>query len=141
MKTRILIIVVAVIASLVSCMQKKTEPSKQAQSVQSVVQNADTMKLILARIYIKPGKESEFIESFREMEDNSNKEEGCLFYKLYQDPDDKSAFIVVERYKNQAAIDFHFGTDYFKAFGPKTADMAAKPTEILIYDISNEQKK
>lgn len=138
MKIRILILLVVLVSSIASCSQKKTE---QAQQVPAAVQPADTMKMILARIYVKPGKEAEFIEAFREMEDNSNKEEGCLGYKLYQDPDEKSNFIVVERYKNQAAINYHFGTEYFKAFGPKTAVMTAKPSEILIYDISNEQKK
>lgn len=133
MKTKILILSVIFFAGLVSC-KPKTQPAVQQQT--AAVQQADTLKMILARIYVKPGKETEFAEAARVMVENSNKEDGCLFYQLYQDPYEKTNFIVVERYKNQAAIDYHFGTEYFKAFGPKTADLTAKPTEIGIYNIS-----
>lgn len=140
MKTKLFFLLV-VMVPFAACRQKNPEIRQTQSQVQSAVQNADTMKLILARISVKPGKESEFIETFREMQDKSNKEDGCLSYRLYQDAYDKSGFIVVERYKNQDAIDYHFGTEYFKAFGPKTADLTSKPAEILIYDISNEKIK
>jgi quinol monooxygenase YgiN len=95
--------------------------------------------MITAKVFIKPGSETDFLSAAKIMIENSNKEEGCLGYMLYQDPFEKTNFIFVERYKNQAAIDVHFGTPYFKEFGTKTADMTVRPMEIKIFDIAGEK--
>jgi quinol monooxygenase YgiN len=114
---------------------------KSSDAVQAVtsIQAPDFQKMITARVFIKPGLENEFIETAKMMIENSNKEEGCLGYMLYQDPYEKTNFIFVEKYKNQAAIDTHFATAYFKEFGTKIADMTSKPTEIKIIDIAAEK--
>ncbi|MBN2764388.1 MAG: antibiotic biosynthesis monooxygenase [Bacteroidales bacterium] len=96
-------------------------------------------KMITAKVFIKPGKESDFISAAQIMIENSNNEEDCLEYMLYQDPYESTNFIFVEKYKDQAAIDFHFGTEYFKNFGTITADMTSKPAEVKIIDIISEQ--
>jgi len=80
-----------------------------------------------------------FIEAAKSIIEKSNSEEGCLGYMLYQNPYEKTSFIFVEKWKNQAAIDFHFATEHFKDFGASTADMTAKPTEIKIIDIAAEK--
>ena len=95
--------------------------------------------MIIAKVYIKPGSESDFISAASMMIENSNKEEGCLGYMLYQDPYEKTNFIFVESYKNQAAVDAHFATPYFKEFGTKIADMTSMPAEIKVLDIAGEK--
>jgi quinol monooxygenase YgiN len=136
MKTKILIL--AVLFTLIGFACKPKAPAPAVQPEVSA-QPADYQKMITARVFIKPGSEADFIKSAQMMIDNSNKEEGCLGYMLYQDPYEKTNFIFVERYKNQAAIDVHFATPYFKEFGTKTADMTAKPMEIKIFDIAGEK--
>jgi quinol monooxygenase YgiN len=95
--------------------------------------------MITARVFIKPGLEDKFISAAKMMIENSNKEEGCLGYMLYQDPYEKTNFIFVEKYKNKAAVDAHFATTYFKELGTKTADMTSRPMEIKIIDIAAEK--
>ena len=136
MKTKILIISILLGLAGVSC--KPKAPAQQSQP-ETVVQAPDYQKMITAKVYIKPGKEADFISAARMMIDNSNKEEGCLGYMLYQDPYEKTNFIFVEKYKNQAAIDAHFATPYFKEFGTLTADWTSKPMEIRIIDIAGEK--
>ena len=136
MKTRILILSVVFTLFGFACKQKA--PVKE-QQVEASVQPADFQKMITARVFIKPGRESDFLAAAQVMVTNSNKEEGCQGYMLYQDPYEKTNFIFVERYKNQAAIDAHFATPYFKEFGPKMADMTSQPTEIKIFDIAGEK--
>lgn len=136
MKTRILILSVVLTLFGFACKQKA--PVKEQQAEISV-QPGDFQKMITARVFIKPGRESDFLAAAQVMVTNSNKEEGCQGYMLYQDPYEKTNFIFVERYKNQAAIDAHFATGYFKEFGTKTADMTSQPTEIKIFDIAGEK--
>jgi quinol monooxygenase YgiN len=137
MKTRILILLAIVFGLTAACTSKNNPAVKQ--ETPASIQPVDYAKMILAKVYIKPGKEDEFIKAAKEMVENSQKEEGCQSYMLYQDPYVKTNFIVVEKYKNQAAVDAHFGMPYFKEFGPKIADITSGPIEIKIYDIAGEK--
>jgi quinol monooxygenase YgiN len=136
MRTRVFILTIILLIIGAACKTKTPKPPEQ-QVIQAVA--TDYPKMITARVFIKPGRESDFISAARVMIENSNKEEGCVSYMLYQDPYEKTNFIFIERYKNQAAIDFHFATSYFKAFGERIADMTSIPSEIKIIDIAGEK--
>jgi quinol monooxygenase YgiN len=138
MKTRILILSVLFSVIGMSCKPRTTEPTSRPETA---IQPNDFKKMILAKVYIKPGSESDFINVAQTMIENSNKEEGCLGYMLYQDPYEKTNFIFVESYRNQAAVDAHFVTSYFKDFGGKIADLTSKPSEIKILDIAGEKEE
>jgi quinol monooxygenase YgiN len=118
-----------------------TNNPKSSDKMQTgtAIQAPDYQKMIIAKVFIKPGFEDQFISAAKVMIENSNKEEGCLGYMLYQDPYEKTNFIFVEKYKNQAAVDAHFATTYFKEFGIKIADMTSLPMEIKIIDIAAEK--
>ncbi len=136
MKTKILIIFAILFIAGVAC--KQQTPSAPVQS-ETAVQPAIIKKMITAKVNVKPGREADFISAAKVMVENSNKEPGCRFYKLFQDPSEKTSFIFVETYDNQEAIDFHFATPYFKEFGNTIADMVSGPAEIKILDISGEK--
>jgi quinol monooxygenase YgiN len=136
MKTRTLILTVILAILGVACKTKSPEP--QGQTEPAVI-TTDYQKMIIAKVFIKSGSESDFISAAKVMIENSNKEEGCLGYMLYQDPYEKTNFIFVEKYKNQVAIDFHFATSYFKEFGEKISGITSNPTEIKIIDIAGEK--
>src|SRR4030042_4027597 len=136
MKTKVLILTIILATMSVACKQKP--PAQQEQSEVSILP-ADYQKMITAKVFIKPGRESDFISAAQVMIENSNREEGCLGYMLYQDPYEKTNFIFVENSKNQAAIDFHFATSYFIEFGEQIAEMTSMPTEIKIIDIAGEE--
>jgi quinol monooxygenase YgiN len=133
MKTKILTLIVIFTLALFACKPKTPATGSQPQA--SAIPT-DLSKMILAKVFIKPGSESDFITAAQEMISNSNKEEGCTGYMLYQDPYDKTNFIFVESYKNQAAVDAHFATPYFKDFGTKIGNLTSKPTEIKIIDVA-----
>lgn len=136
MKTKIFILTILVSLMGFSCRQNV--PATQSQP-ETAVQPVDYPKMITARVYIKPGLEADFITAAKMMIENSNKEEGCLGYMLYQDPYETTNFIFVEKYKNQAAIDTHFASPYFKEFGTISSAMTSKPMEIKIYDLAGEK--
>jgi len=139
MKTKILILSILLSVIGISCKPKTPVQPAQPSQPEAVAQTPDYQKMITAKVFIKPGKEADFISAPKMMIENSNKEEGCLSYMLYQDPYEKTNFIFVEKYKNQAAIDVHFASPYFKEFGTIIADWTSKPTEIKIIDIAGEK--
>ncbi|MGC1391343.1 MAG: putative quinol monooxygenase [Bacteroidales bacterium] len=97
--------------------------------------------MIVAKVTVKPEKLKIFIEAAKEIIEKSNKETGCKSYQLYQDPYDNTKFVFVEEYVNQAAVDAHFASDYFKAFGPKINDLVAEPAKIKIITVAKEDNK
>lgn len=136
MKTRILILSCLFILTGFAC--KPKAPAVQPQP-EITAKPVDLQKMITAKVFVKEGKEADFLSAAQVIIDNTRKEDGCLGYSLYQDPFEKTSFIFVESYKNQAAIDAHFAAPYFKEFGTKTADMTAKPMEVKILDIAGEK--
>jgi len=101
---------------------------------------ADGKKIIAAKFQVKPDKVESFLVAFKPLIAGSRAEPGCISYTLYQDPSDRTAFLVFEQWKSQAAIDAHFATPHFKAFGEKSKDMTVRPADITIYSISSEKK-
>jgi quinol monooxygenase YgiN len=112
--------------------------NKQAAVNQSV---ENPKMMIIAKVAVKPDKTRDFIAAAKEIIEKSNKEAGCSFYQLYQDPYDNAKFVFVEEYKNQAAVDAHFATEHFKGFGAKIGDLVAGPADIKIITVAAEAKK
>ena len=100
----------------------------------------DPKKIIGAKVFIKPEKVDAFLAATKSLVEKSRAEEGCVSYTLYQDPQDKTIFFVFEEWKNQAAVDFHFGTEHFKQFGKDLEECASAPAVITIYDSVAEKK-
>jgi len=141
MKTNLLLMQLCLVAIFSGCGSKNTSESKQVGDTLAKVPVTDCKKIITAKISVKPEKIKEFLDAAREMIEKSNKESGCSFYQLYQDPYDNSKMIFVEEYKNQVAVEAHFATEYFKAFGPKIGDLVAGPAEVKIISVAKEDLK
>ncbi len=137
MKQTILILYVILIFAGGSCKQKTA--SRAPQPEVKTTPEVQPEKMIVANVYVKPGMDEEFIKSARWIIDSTQKEQGCLEYNLCQDPYKKSDFFFFEKYKDQAAIDFHFGAKYFREFGTKVGELIRQPTEVKIYNISESK--
>ena len=103
--------------------------------------SGDLKMMIVAKLSVKPEKIKDFTAAAKEIIEKSNKEPGCLSYQLYQNPYDASKFVFVEEYKNQAAVDSHFATEHFKAFGPKIGDLVTGPADIKVITVASEVHK
>jgi quinol monooxygenase YgiN len=120
---------------------RKSSDNIKAGTHMDQTARTDTKMVIIAKLPVKPEKTKNFIAAAREIIEKSNKETGCTSYQLYQDPYDQSKFVFVEEYKNQAAVDAHFATEYFKAFSPKIADFVSGPAVIKIVTVASEVLK
>lgn len=128
-----IIFILSVVAALfaVSC---KSKTSDSATAITARGQQIEVQKMITAKVYVKPGREEDFIKAAQWIIDLTHKEEGCLEYTLYQDPNNRTNFFFFERYKNQAAVDAHFAASYFKEFGAKIGEMTSQTAEIKIME-------
>ena len=90
-------------------------------------------KIINARINVKPEAIEKFMSLSKTMVENSNAEQGCLIYKLYQEVGNPQSFIFYEIYENQDAVDFHNSTPYFKTFIEQMSELASEKSQVDVF--------
>lgn len=89
-------------------------------------------KLIIAKFFIKVGNTDTFKVAATEVIDNTRKEEGNIFYCLYQSVENPSEFIFYEKFKDQQSLDFHINTDHYKKFEGTFSKILSKDIELNI---------
>ena len=141
MKTSLILPFACLLTMIAACTPKNQAPVQKTNDSTTVAKAPEYKKMIVAKVFVKPGKETVFIREARTMIDSTLKEAGCESYQLYQDPYDNSKFVFVEEYKNQAAVDAHFATEHFNGFGAKIGDLISGPPEIKIITVAAETKK
>jgi quinol monooxygenase YgiN len=78
---------------------------------------------IVAKMPVKADKVEEFKSTAKELVEKSAAEAGNISYSLNVSTEDPTLFAIVEFWKDQAAIDFHNGTEHFTGILPKLAEM------------------
>jgi quinol monooxygenase YgiN len=90
---------------------------------------------IVATLKVQDGKGAEFEGVFRDLAEKVRANEpGNLMYQLTKSRADPNTYKVLELYKDQAALDLHGGTEYFRAAGPKLGPCLAGRPEIEYLD-------
>jgi len=136
MKTNLLLSIIAISFIAFSCKPSTSEPVKTKADTLAVSKVSENKRMITANIFVKKEKLANFVEAAKGMIDSTLKESGCESYMLYQNAYEPTKLIFVETYKNQAAVDAHFASNYFKNFGPKIKDWLSAASEIKVYDIA-----
>ncbi len=80
-------------------------------------------KKIIARFFIK----DEFVETFKVLAAGlvaeTRKEEGSLFYRLFQAVENQAEFVFIEEYQDEAAMALHSKSLYLSTFVSKVKEM------------------
>ena len=93
------------------------------------------MLSVIAKLPIKEDKVDEAIAAFKGLMAHVAKEEGTLFYTMNRDAKRAPTTIVImERYKDKAALDAHSSAPHFKEFSGKLPALLAGKPEITIME-------
>ena len=87
---------------------------------------------VIAILKIKEGKGAEFEAVANQLVEKVNaNEEGVVYYDLYRQDD--TTYVFLEKYKNQAALDVHRKTGYYKSLGAQIGAflVAARDVKVL----------
>ena len=77
------------------------------------------MILLLVKFDVKKGQVDGFMDVINPLIEGSRKEAGCFEYNLFLEDDTTNKFILVEKWQNQDALDFHNNTDHFIEYAPQ----------------------
>lgn len=90
---------------------------------------------VIATLTVAEGKNAEFEAVFADLAAAVRANEpGNEFYSLTRSKANPQVYKVLERYTDQAALDAHGKTDYFRAAGPKLAPCLAAAPDIEVLD-------
>lgn len=93
------------------------------------------MMTVVATFSIQPGKEADFERFFAELAAQVRaSEKGCVLYALNRSRADGSAYVVVERYADNAALALHSQSPHFQEAFPKFGNFLAGPPRIEMFD-------
>lgn len=90
---------------------------------------------VIATLTVAEGKNAEFEAVFADLAAAVRANEpGNEFYSFTQSKANPQIYKVLERYVDQAALDAHGKSDYFRAAGPKLAPCLAAAPDIEYLD-------
>jgi len=86
---------------------------------------------VVATLKVKPGMETQFETVAKELVAKVNaNEKGCKLYALHK-AETPGTYVFMERYTDQAAVEAHRATEYFKALGRKMGEYMDGRPEVL----------
>ena len=86
---------------------------------------------IVAKFKVNASEEENFLKLVNELGMASRAEEGCIEYILHKDVTKELTYCILEKWKDQAAIDLHNSSQHFTALVPKIIEIAK--AEIDVY--------
>ena len=90
------------------------------------------MILIVAKFIVNKGEEEKFLNLVNELGIASRAEKGCIEYILHKDVNKERTFCIIEKWKDQSAIDEHNSSSHFTSIVPQITTIAQ--AEIDIYN-------
>jgi len=92
------------------------------------------MIVLIAMLKAQKGKEKKVEEILKGMIPNVQNEKGTLKYILHRSRKDPTEFLFYEEYVDQAALDLHGGTSYFKNLGKNLNGLLDGAPKELFYE-------
>ena len=94
------------------------------------------MILITAKATVSPENRVAYCAISQTQVQRSRAEPGCLDYGFYEDGMAPGTFIFVEKWLDQAALDFHFAQDYCLDFIKSARKLASIKSPIEVHYIA-----
>ncbi|NTU43099.1 MAG: antibiotic biosynthesis monooxygenase [Nitrospirales bacterium] len=71
----------------------------------------DTKIVVTLRMNVLPEKRSDLIETIRGMLEPTRVERGCMSFRLYEDIENRDAFVLLEEWATQKDLESHLHTE------------------------------
>ncbi|EZH75336.1 hypothetical protein ATO12_00740 [Aquimarina atlantica] len=90
-------------------------------------------KTVIARLSVQKESSEQFLIHAKKMVRESNLEEDCMTYRLYQEIDVDTEFIFYEEYTDMKAVDTHNSSNHFKEFISQVSSMLTSEPIIEVF--------
>jgi len=83
--------------------------------------------VVHVQVHVEPGGVDAFVRATRENAARSLAEPGVARFDVVQDAGDPTRFVLVEAYRDAAAVAAHKQTDHYRAWREAVGDLMAEP--------------
>jgi quinol monooxygenase YgiN len=92
--------------------------------------------MITGTVAATPDNRAAFLAAATKHVTHSRAEAGCIAYACTEDVMAPNTFIFIERWRDQAAVQFHFSQDYSRAFVAEIQRLASNAPVIEIHEVA-----
>ncbi len=92
---------------------------------------------VVAKIFVEHDKQELFISAAKELISKSRLEEGCHFYDLMRQSENKNILCFIEEWASHSALEQHMSTEHFKKGIQTLEQYWTKAPSIEVYEMLN----
>ena len=134
---RSLLLAVPVLALALSDIRAQDE-NPIVTLVKSKVKDKTKPLAMVVTFKVKAGQEKAFEDACKPCVEGSRKEAGCLGYFLNHDVEERSVFVVYERFKNIAALEEHAKSKHVEELLKKINPLLDGAPTVKVYSLAGE---
>lgn len=101
-------------------------------AMKAKVKDPDKPFTVVVKLQVKPDAADKLITACKPAIEATRKEAGNLRYELNRDSEDPNTFVMLEQWKNWAAMEAHLKQGYTTAVLKAAGDLAAAPPDIKV---------
>jgi quinol monooxygenase YgiN len=91
--------------------------------------------VVVGQIHTLLGRREELLELLRDTQERSREELGCVSYDFAEAVGDPGRFVVVEEWRDAAAMESHFRSGAYSDYQARIGDLLARPSEVRIHHV------
>ena len=95
------------------------------------------MIVVIGRVQTDADRRAELIRIGQTVAAASRQEPGCLHYRLYEDTEVENAFVFVEEWESQQALQEHFATPHIAEFMATVPGTLTAPPDVKFHTIAS----
>ena len=89
--------------------------------------NSNIRKIV--HIEVKPGQAEAARDALAQLEEATRREDGCVSFQFFQALSAPHSFLLIEDFRDRAALDVHMGQPHTRAFFARELVAAIRPVE------------
>lgn len=95
------------------------------------------MVVVVGRVQTDPERRAELVRIGQRVAAASRDEPGCLHYRVYQDSEDENAYVFVEEWESEEALQAHFRTPHVAEFMAAILATIVGPPDVKFHTIAS----
>lgn len=95
------------------------------------------MIVVVGKVRTDAARRDELVRLGQEVARASREEAGCLGYRVFQDTEDPLAFVFVEEWADQEALEAHFRTPHIATFMSAFPATLAEPPDVQFHTVAS----
>src|SRR5690349_21224034 len=97
------------------------------------------MIVVVGRVKTDAGRRDDLIRIGQTVAAASRQEPGCISYQVCQDTEDENAFVFVEQWESEAALQSHFGTPHVAELMAAIPGAVAGPPDVKFHTVASSR--